>query len=94
MRLYHRTFAGREILRDGFKDAGESHGVSDDATGVWVCDAPSTGRGDTLLTIEVPDDAIAQYEWVEKGKTYREFLVPAKVLNRYGPPVIAMEQED
>jgi hypothetical protein len=80
-------------MHDGFNDGGESYDVSDNVTGVWVCDTPE-GRGDTLLTIEVPDDEIAPYEWVERGKPYREFLVPAKVLNKYGPPVIAIEEED
>jgi hypothetical protein len=94
MRLYYRTFAAKEILHDGFRDTGKSYNLSDDATGVWVCDSPTAGRGDTLLTIEIPDDEIAKYEWIEKGKPYREFLVPAILLNRYGPPVLAIEEED
>jgi hypothetical protein len=26
---------------------------------------------------------VEEYEWVEEGKTYREFLIPAEVVNRY-----------
>ena len=95
MRVYHRTFAAKEILHDGYKDTAESYTLSDDASGVWVCDSPVSGRGDTLLTIEIPDDEIAKYEWIEKGKPYREFLVPARILKRStDPPVLSIEEED
>jgi hypothetical protein len=36
-----------------------------------------------LLVIEVPDDEIVAYEWIEEGKGYREALVPAEVLNKW-----------
>lgn len=47
-----------------------------------------------MTTDEVPDDEIAENEWIQRGNSYGEFLVTAKVLNRYGPPAIAMEEEE
>ena len=40
--------------------------------------------GETLLQIEVEEPLIAAYEWVKEGKPYREWLIPATVLNRDG----------
>jgi hypothetical protein len=40
--------------------------------------------GETLLRIEIAEPLIAAYEWVEEGKPYREWLVPAAVLNKAG----------
>jgi hypothetical protein len=45
--------------------------------------------GDTLLTLEIPDEVLADFEWLEDGKPYREFLVPAALVNAHGPPAIA-----
>ena len=44
--------------------------------------------GDTLLSIDIPDNVIADYEWIEEEKPYREFLIPAEIVNRYGPPKV------
>jgi len=61
-------------------------------TGVWFSDVPldiSEGAdGDTILTLEVPDDVLARHEWGEDEKTYREYLCPAELVNQFGPPRI------
>lgn len=61
-------------------------------SGVWFSDRPLTSNegaaGDTLLALQIPVSAIRDYEWVEERKSYREFLVPAEIANRYGPPEI------
>lgn len=44
------------------------------------------GRPNALLGVEIPEDIAIPFEFVEDGKTYREFLVPAELVNRYGPP--------
>jgi hypothetical protein len=60
--------------------------------GVWVSDSPLMANvgapGHWLITIELPA-AVAwvldrEHEWVEEGKPYREWLVPADLLNAHG----------
>ena len=66
--------------------------------GVWFWDRPldenEGGGGDTLLTIDIPENAIAEYEWIEDGKPYREFLIPASLANQYGPPKIVEDEDE
>jgi hypothetical protein len=89
MKLYHQTTAAvaRAILRNGFID-GTGHYLSDDLhSGVWLSDTPldlSEGAsGDTLPEVElaITDHELAQYEWIEEGKPYREWLIPAAAIN-------------
>ena len=83
------------ILNDGFRDASKQYLTGQEWAGVWVSDAPFwQDEGMTLFAIEVPDDAISELEWVEEGKSYREWLVPAALLNFYGPPVVTDDYED
>ena len=60
---------------------------------VWVSDRPldnSEGAsGETLLQIEVAEPMIAAYEWVKEGKPYREWLIPAAILNGAGQVKLA-----
>jgi hypothetical protein len=99
--LYHRTTsaAARHIQREGFRDT-EGYFLTDHIhRGVWMSDTPDHNEGaagyDVLFAIDVPADVLAQweaeYEWVEEGKPYREFLVPAAVVNQYRR-VIAEEE--
>jgi hypothetical protein len=37
-----------------------------------------------LLAVEIPAVLLDPFEWIEDGKPYREFLVPASVLNQVG----------
>lgn len=92
MKLYHRTSATDAILKDGFKDATGSYGTNQLFSGVWLSDQPLDSNegawGDTLLTINMPEHEILEYEWIEEGKPYREFLIPAAIVNKYGPPTV------
>ncbi len=36
------------------------------------------------MQIDIAEDLLAAFEWVEEGKPYREWLVPADVLNDAG----------
>jgi hypothetical protein len=45
--------------------------------------------GGALIELELPADVVEQYEWVQPGLGYREFLVPAHVLNATGRPRLA-----
>jgi hypothetical protein len=50
---------------------------------VWFSDVPldenEGADDDTLLLLKIPKSIIAEYEWIEEGKPYREFLVPASL---------------
>ncbi|MGZ4588558.1 MAG: hypothetical protein ACXVX9_12240 [Mycobacteriaceae bacterium] len=50
--------------------------------------APWGAAGSWLITIALPADIAhlmdEEYEWVEEGKLYREWLVPAEILNEHG----------
>jgi hypothetical protein len=92
MILYHRTSAADAILRDGFKDTTGYYLTSTEYNGVWFSDVPLDGNegadGDMLLAVEIPEEVIAEYEWIEEGKPYREWLIPADLVNSYDPPVV------
>ena len=45
--------------------------------------------GEALLQVEVEEPLIAAYEWVAEGKPYREWLIPADVLNGLGKVKLA-----
>lgn len=90
MRLIHRTFAADAILAEGFRDGHGRYLTTQCLSGVWLSDRPldidEGADGDTLLELDIPEHEIESYEWVEDGKGYREYLVPAEIVNRYGPP--------
>jgi hypothetical protein len=87
VRLFHRTTAGsaRAILASGFKDAVGTYLTDRLERGVWLSNVPldcnEGASGDTLLEVRIARWRVARYEWKEPGKPYREFLVPARVLN-------------
>ena len=98
MKLYHRTYATKPILAQGFQDREGTYLTNHVWRGVWLSDCPldinEGAKGDTLLVLVIPEEVIAPYEWIEEGKGYREFLVPAEVVNRYGPPQVCEEEEE
>lgn len=75
------------------KDATKDYGLRDDIgepiwqTGVWLSDVPldpnDGAHGSTLLevTVEAGDGVLDDFEWIEEGKPYREWLIRADVLN-------------
>jgi hypothetical protein len=90
VRVYHSTSreTAEAIERDGFRDGTGTYLTSEKFTGVWVSDRPldenEGGMAEALLIVEVPDAELEPYEWVEEGKPYREWLVPAELLNGHG----------
>jgi hypothetical protein len=90
MLYYHRTSQenARSILKTGFHD-GEGKYLTDRIwKGVWVSDRPldsnEGAEGEALLEIHIPENEVSPFEWAEKERPYREFLVPARVLNEKG----------
>jgi len=97
MRLFHQTKTqdAESIWNDGFRD---SEVIVDDGcagekfVGVRLFDDPigwnpNPDGNNLLLAVEIPEDAISEYEWVTTVDA-REFFVPASVVNFYGPPVV------
>jgi hypothetical protein len=50
--------------------------------------------GETLLTVTLDcrESAIAEFEWIEDGKPYREWLIPARFINKHGSVRIADDE--
>jgi hypothetical protein len=100
LRLYHRTTksAAQSILRDGFQDREGSYGTEQVFRGVWLSlaplDASEGATGDTLLAVDLRLElgVLAEYEWTEEGKTYREWLIPAHVINGNSRVTIVLEE--
>ena len=91
MNLYHRTFAAAAIITDGFRDGGDIPGVR---RGVWVYDEPLDEQegalGNVVLHISgIPEAAVAGFELLDQNRrSFREFLVPADLLNRF--PIVGI----
>lgn len=74
-------------MREGFRDGTGNYLTTNIHSGVWLSNVPLDENegtfGDILLevTVEMTESEIAQYEWIEQGKPYREFLVPAAEIN-------------
>jgi len=87
-RYFHRTTvaSAAAIRLSGFRD-GQGHYLTENLhTGVWLSDQPLDANegayGEVLFAVEAPQKEIERFEWIEEGKGFREFLVPAAILNR------------
>src|SRR6516165_2348302 len=98
--FYHRTTdecAGL-ILRDGFRDGTGTYMTDQLWTGVWLSNVPLDGNegasGNVLLQVELPsEEIVADYEWIEEGEGmgYREWLIPAALINTEGKITVVEE---
>ncbi len=87
--LFHRTEAenAESILRSGFEDGHGKYLTANEYSGVWLSDIPLDANegafGDTLLGVDLDlsEKELGQYEWIEEGKGFREFLIPAALIN-------------
>jgi hypothetical protein len=90
MILWHRTSkaAAESIFRNGFQDAHGTYMTGREHSGVWLSGQPLDSNegacGDVLLRVNLActEGEIADYEWIGEGKGYREWLIPAVLLNR------------
>jgi hypothetical protein len=60
--------------------------TDDKFKGVWLSDRPldlnEGAPGDTTLQVSFPPNTdLDRFEWVEEGKGFREWLVPADLIN-------------
>lgn len=87
MIYYHTTDAADDILAHGFRDATGSYMmIGLELTGVWLGDRPMDvnegAKGDQVLRVEFRDDVdLREFEVIEDGKPYREWCVPAALIN-------------
>lgn len=101
MRLYHSTTpeSAEKIVADGFRDSSGYYMIHDETKGVWLADMPldaSEGtKGGTVLLVDLTlsKEQIAQFEWIEEGKPYREWQIPAKLINENASIRLATEEE-
>lgn len=82
-------------MRDGFGERSGTYLTQSDHSGVWVFDSPvdrRSGGGDEalLLVLEIPEAVVLPYE-TPSHYPYRQFLMPAALLNVYGPPMVSEE---
>jgi hypothetical protein len=95
MRLYHVTDreSAEMIIEQGFQDAEVIHDDTEALVGVWLADRCLAGEddvgprlgpvADAALWLDVPDGAVEPYERTDPEKPYREFCVPADVVNEH-----------
>jgi hypothetical protein len=88
VKVYHTASfaAAAAIEADGFRDATDRYMTENEYTGVWVSDRPldeneGVTRAEVIFEIDVDEEMIREYEWIAEGMNYREWLVPATILN-------------
>lgn len=92
MIVWHRTAASAEILARGFRDNRGFilAGTSLELSGVFVSDRPldanegAKGRELLQIQLDATEAEIDQYEIKDPEGTYREWCVPAALLNERG----------
>src|SRR5262245_31283309 len=98
MKIYHRTnqVEAVAIKLGGFEDASVDYGFGL-TSGVRVSDRPidaNEAKGDTLLLIDcsLSEADLQDYEVQEEGKPYREWLIPAFILNGYRTSITKVDE--
>jgi hypothetical protein len=88
VRLYHVSDDTRTILERGFQDGPGFYRDGKMHRGVWLFDRPIEAGEDRpadsrTVVVDVPDDLALRHEWLDEPREYRQFLIPASVVNRY-----------
>ena len=91
MTLYHWTLNRTKLKVQGFVSNQDKHfyrNRSDGKLGIWFTDQlvgePESVKPEIkMVTMEVPEEDIIQYEEINKGTGYRAFRIPATVANQY-----------
>ena len=91
MILYRRVdrAEAEAIFERGFEDRAGEYMTGTIHRGVFVSDVPldcnEGAWGDVLveIAVDMPESALGEWEWEEEGKPYREWQIPAKILNAH-----------
>ena len=78
--------------------SGRRWGFVNALTGLWLGDRPMDindgAKGDKVLRVEVPDDVdLGDFEVIEDGKPYREWCVPAALINAHATVTLMTDDE-
>jgi hypothetical protein len=90
IRLFHGTTraSAAKIRAEGFRDGTGTYMTSMTFRGTWLSDRPLDENegacSQAYFEVEIESALVEPYEWIEKGKPYREFLVPARIINKHG----------
>lgn len=84
-----------EILHDGFGETSGTYVTEADHSGVWMFDRlvdkrMGGGAEAVILELDIPEAVVLPYESIA-NLPYRQFLIPAAILNLYGPASIHEE---
>lgn len=103
IRLYHRTNESnaKAIIDTGFVDRV----VQQFPDGVWLSTMPweqgsakNRPADGPVILVELTgitrERMFHEYEVIEPGKPYREFIIPAEILNRYPRRTLSREEVD
>ena len=95
MKLFHPTRHAAEILRDGFGEETGTYLTPMDYSGAWLFDRPPDDHTcdvdpDVIMELEIFEDVVGAFERLV-GRPNREFLMPARIVNQYGPPRVRAE---
>ena len=96
MRLYHGTTLANaeQVARSGFQDVTSNFGLYSAAsrepvntTGVFFSDLGLDENegicSEAYFVLEIPNQHLASYEWMEEGNGYREWCIPAALANSF-----------
>jgi hypothetical protein len=90
MKLYHRTTRANAdlILREGFRNEKERYTSDFSDEGVWFSDVPKGAcecdhPDEAVISVDrdFPAKALSPFEWSEDETAYREWLIPASLVN-------------
>lgn len=89
--FYHRAKPeiAQTILQEGFKNSSGDFLTNKLWTGVWLSSVPAEKRNDEddavnlMVKFEATErELLSRWEWTAEGRPYREWLIPAALLNK------------